>query len=328
MQIWPFGKKEKPVADKAPSSAGKSKLEADKPLTYREKRLLETARKGDSDGIKESLLAGANPNVRILGKDETALMLACLAGPDATEGVQALLNAGADVRATMQGGMNALLLTASICSVGDHYSKNAEPLIDALIAAGARVDDGLPDGRTPLFMTVNDTDIISSSAVRALLKHGADPNVEIGKNPDLLLSMVWSISRSRDTTTIGHAIAAIKAMVEAGAKVNPCANPVGNVHGTPIGAAACSWHPRTNELVTYLIEHGANADVVDNDGTSLVQTMRLQLDKQLVKGEPIESTLSLIEILETSIMRGPDGKGQKGSAEQQVNPTPSHHHIG
>lgn len=320
MQLWPF--KNKPP----PETVRESNPEADK-------QLLKAAKRGDEEDIKASLLAGANPNARLSAgmyehPEFTALMLACQSGRGAFYAAKVLLEAGADVRAATSKGANAILMAARNCSQKELYNTQAYPLINLLIAAGAGADDAFLNGKTPLYMTINrDNCVISMGAVIELLKHGANPNARTtDSQPDILTNMCQVTQGITDPTRKLYAMGAIKAMVEAGADINPCSNPVADLFNTPLGAATFG----SPELTQYLLEQGANPNLTRENGWSLLESLRMQLDGQLCKDQPthqpFEHTLAIIALLEDAIMRAPDGKGQGGDVAQQVNPTPSHHH--
>jgi ankyrin repeat protein len=157
-----------------------------------ETALMTCARTGDARAVNALLAGGANPNAKESAHDQTALMWA--ASQRHPEAVAALLAHGADARARSRvytqtvtsevtqragreelnytvprGGSTALLFAARI---GDVESARL------LLAAGADVNDALPNGTTALAVAAHS----GQQAVGALLlEKGADPNLaEVG----------------------------------------------------------------------------------------------------------------------------------------------------
>lgn len=320
-----FGKKKDPVPVKEsnPAPAMNKNPEADA-------WLLEAAVMGNAEEIKHCLRLGADPNVRKpFDQDRknddagmTPLMLACWSGPDMLEGVKALLDAGADVHLKTPNGYNAILGAANGCSRYTQYAKDGGPLIDAIMNAGAKADDGFANGKTPLFLTINEYDaLISPSAVKALLKHGANPNATITDYSDLLTTMCWT-TQQKYGEDFNLCMEAVKAVVEAGANVNPTTKPVRHLTSCPIGAAANGSH----ELTQYLLSKGANPDVVDVNGVSLLEKTRRRLNEILEGGYKTDNIMAIIDSLEQALMKQPDGKGQGGTAEH-INPPTSQRSV-
>jgi uncharacterized protein len=150
--------------------------------------LMTCARAGDAKAVKALLVHGADANARERAHDQSALMWA--ASQRHPDVVQLLIEAGADIRArsraypqtvvgeqtqragreelnytVLRGGSTPLLFTSR---VGDVESAGL------LLAAGADVNDSLPDGTSALVLAAH------SGAGRVgalLLEKGADPNV-------------------------------------------------------------------------------------------------------------------------------------------------------
>jgi ankyrin repeat protein len=152
-----------------------------------ETALMTCARTGEAAGVRALLARGANVNTKEPGHDQTALMWA--AAQAHPEAVDALLRNGADVRARSRsyiqtvtsevtqragreelnydvprGGSTALLFAARS---GDAESARL------LIAAGADVNDVLPDGASALVVAAHSG---HSRVAALLLEKGADPN--------------------------------------------------------------------------------------------------------------------------------------------------------
>jgi uncharacterized protein len=156
-------------------------------LVSGETALMTCARTGEAAGVKALLARGASVNAKEPGHDQTALMWAAAQGHP--EAVDALLRGGADVHARSRsyiqtvtsevtqragreelnydvprGGSTAILFAAR--------SGNAESA-RLLIAAGADVNDTLPDGASALVVAAHSG---NSGVAKMLLETGADAN--------------------------------------------------------------------------------------------------------------------------------------------------------
>jgi ankyrin len=120
------------------------------------------ARTGSLAAVKSLLARKADVNAKDNEQGQTALMWAV--SQKHPEAAQALIQAGADIRAHSKGGFTPLLFAAR---VGDVESAKL------LLAAGANVNEAGPNGMTPLVLA-------SASGQEAvgvfLLDKGADPN--------------------------------------------------------------------------------------------------------------------------------------------------------
>jgi ankyrin repeat protein len=273
------------------------------------------AKEGDVAGIKRALALGADANAIVqadneMGGDYTgasALMLACWNGPDCFEGIRALIEAEADP--TFQSAKGATIMTTAAlgCARYDHCAKNSEPLIDLLVASGASADHGFSNGQSPLFLTVNQYDgLICDSAIRALLKHGANPNAiaDYGLyKRDILTHVAWTARTGKES-----GIAAVKALVHAGAEVNLWPNPVKNITSTPLGAVA-ETSPR---LVEFLLEHGASADIVDETGKTLLQSLEETRENSRLGGDDEVALDQSINLIEEAVARSASGETLNG----------------
>lgn len=246
-----------------------------KQIEFASKMLLVYACDENPEGIKRALQMGANANAIVTKDSElenndrkigsSALMLAAYGGPDMLEGVRALVEAGADLSIVTPGGIRLMHMIAFGAARLKNYTKNAEPLIDFLAEAGAQCEFSAEKLVSPLFCTVNEYEgRVSDSAVRALLKHGANPN-SVRNNLDILSHAGWS-ARSGDI----QSEAAIQALVLAGANVNPQRNPVESLTSTPLGAIGGA----SLNLLDFLLAHGASADLVDKKGVSLLEVLK------------------------------------------------------
>ena len=152
--------------------------------------LMTCARAGSADAVRALLTRGAMVNAKESAHNQTALMWA--AAQSHPQVVQALLERGADVRARSReytqtvtsevtqragretlnytvprGGMTALLFAAR--------SGDAES-VRLLLAAGADVNDALPDGASVLIVAAHSG---HRQAAMALLDKGANPNADL-----------------------------------------------------------------------------------------------------------------------------------------------------
>lgn len=228
--------------------------------------LLDAAKAGNSNGIKGALLAGADPNVREKkdgsrhnqNEGATPIQYACWTGPDALDGVKALIDARAD--------LTGALWQAAVGSARyDNYEKDAAPLIEALIKAGADPNDA-SNGASPLYGCVNEYDAkISLSATKALLAHGANPNVNSPNLGNLLTRFVWSAKRGDN-----FGVEAVKSLVDAGAEINPHITERKYHSQAPLGAAVEGSGSNALVLIDYLISKGADLTVISTDGKTLL----------------------------------------------------------
>src|SRR5437867_6419323 len=149
--------------------------------------LMNCARTGNGASVKALIAAGANVNAKEPEHDQTALMWA--AAEKHPEAVHLLIEAGADVRArsriytqivtsestqragreelnytVLRGGSTPLLFGAS--------SGDAES-VRLLLAAGAEVNDTLPNGMSALVLAAQSG---HGTAAKLLLERGADAN--------------------------------------------------------------------------------------------------------------------------------------------------------
>jgi uncharacterized protein len=154
-----------------------------------ETALMNCARTGNAASVKALIAAGANVNAKEPEHDQTALMWA--AAEKHPEAVQLLIQAGADIRARsrtyaqtvtsevtqragreelnytiLRGGSTALLFGARS---GDAESTRL------LLAAGADVNDKLPNGMSELVLAVHSG---HTATAKLLLEKGADPNAD------------------------------------------------------------------------------------------------------------------------------------------------------
>jgi ankyrin repeat protein len=151
--------------------------------------LMNCARSGNADAVRALIAAGARVNVKEPEHDQTALMWA--AAERHPEAVKLLLAAGADIRARSR--TYSQIVTSEVTQRAGREELNytllrggSTPLLFAsrsgdvecvrlLIAAGADVNDQLPNGMTALVLAAHSG---NGEAARFLLEKGADPNAD------------------------------------------------------------------------------------------------------------------------------------------------------
>src|SRR5262245_46129237 len=133
--------------------------------------LMRASEAGNVDDVRRLLKAGANVNEPIGSLGITALTVAAARGH--LEVVKLLLNAGADPNAAggvAHGGFVTVFMYAL-----NPANKNRLEIIDALIAAGGRLNPPNWWPASPLDTAVSSNDI---AMIKALLKRGSDVNWE------------------------------------------------------------------------------------------------------------------------------------------------------
>jgi ankyrin repeat protein len=193
-----------------------------------------TEGKGQSEIIKALLAKKA----RIEARDSdgnTPLILA--AKGDRLEALKLLLQARAAVNAEDSRGISALAWAAM---------KGAEQSALLLLEHGAKVDQASKDGMTPLFHAAHGG---HAEIVRALLEHRADPNPVENKYGDSALMRA---------AQAGHQDV-VELLLAKKAKVN-------HANHKKLTALHLSAQNGRNNVVTLLLEHGADANARDDQG--------------------------------------------------------------
>jgi ankyrin repeat protein len=156
-------------------------------LVSGETALMTCARTGEAAGVKALLARGAQVNAKEPSHDQTALMWAAAQGhPDA---IDALLKAGADVHARSRSYIQTV--TSEVTQRAGREELNYDvprggstPILFAarsgdadsvrlLLAAGADINDALPDGASALVVATHSG---NSDVAKVLIEKGADVN--------------------------------------------------------------------------------------------------------------------------------------------------------
>jgi uncharacterized protein len=113
-------------------------------------------------------------------------------------------------------------------------------------------------GQTPFLRAALSGDI---TVMRLLLEHGADPNIGTFEGTTALMAAAginWAVGQTY-TESKDHLLEAVKLCLDLGADVN-AANSMG------LTAAIGAINRGSNDILTYLVEHGARLDIKDKEG--------------------------------------------------------------
>jgi len=265
--------------------------------------LLYAARSGCTACVAELVAAGADID-RPTPEGMTALMIAI--DNEALDTAARLLELGADPRLWDWYGRTALYIAADKSAVGRGRGGRQDftglDLMERLLAAGVDpnpqlnmhrpsrggnigrfTDDLLTTGCTPLLRVAISQDL---DAIRLLLRHGADvdlPNV-MGVTPLMAAAGMGGSRGGVFSTNFGseaRAIEIIGVLLEAGADINARVvseyDRTGTIardnsmrgregHSALFAAVSRAWPG----VVDYLVDNGAEVDVVDARGNSLI----------------------------------------------------------
>jgi ankyrin repeat protein len=236
--------------------------------------LLFAARSG-SVAATRALLAAAAPINETTPKRETPLLIAAASGHDAL--ARFLLAERADPNLADESGFSPL--HAAIWGQRDTLE-----MVKALIAAGANIEAKLLKPPPPLSLYALAFAGIGSMAgatpfalaaahanlpvMRALVDAGADPLMSANDGTTALLLAAghgWTVGNS--PVTLAQGLEAVKAMAAWGGDVNT-ANTAGL---TPLHVAANNG---ADDIIQFLIDHGANVNVKDKRGRTPIQIAR------------------------------------------------------
>ncbi len=213
--------------------------------------LVDAVRRGDADAVRALLDSGAD--VDSSTPDGTTALLWAV-NTDQPELVGLLLEAGADVQITNRYGVGAASLAAE---------NGSAAILELLLEAGVYVDQALPGGET-LLMTAARTG--EPETLRALLSHGADPNVREMSGGQTAL--MWAAANNNAD--------AIQVLAENGADVNAKTNNPSQgrdrtfAYVSPTGFSPLMFAVRAGHMDVTRVLLDAGADVNDalSDGQS------------------------------------------------------------
>ncbi|KAI3518906.1 hypothetical protein L1887_07796 [Cichorium endivia] len=207
------------------------------------------AREGKTEVCKY-LVEELKLDVNIKDEDgETPLIHAARQGHTST--AKYLIEHGANPALSSELGATALHHVAGIGNI---------ELMEVLLSSGVEVDSQ-SDAGTPLVWAAGHG---QQDALKLLLKHNADPNIETDDGITPLLSAVAAGS-----------LPCLELLIQAGAKVNITAG-----GATPLHIAADSGN---TELITCLLKSGADPNVKDEDGLKPVQVAAARGNKSAVE---------------------------------------------
>jgi ankyrin repeat protein len=171
---------------------------------------------------------------------------------DGMQIVRLLLDKGADVNASTESGETPLIASAHVGSL------EATTL---LVEEGATVNARDHDGRTALMYAAAAD---AADVVRFLLSQGADANLRDTRHGTAL------------TLASGHSLAVVQALIESGVD----ANAQDQFGYSALGMAALADNKGS---VRFLLSRGANPDLKQKDGMTVLQTARLTKDADLIR---------------------------------------------
>jgi uncharacterized protein len=213
--------------------------------------LIDAARSGDLDQVRELVDAGADVNLPQADGSTPLLWAAYHSYP---EMVTALLEAGADPDAANQFGITPLLQASRY---GD------TPVIRALLDGGAALQSKHPEGETLLMAAARSG---STEAVSLLLERGSDPNA---------VESLWNQTALMWGAAEGH-LDVVDILLNAGADPNMQARVTELTKRStrtdfPTGGfTALMWAARSGDeaMVRRLVEGGADINLTNGDGAT------------------------------------------------------------
>jgi uncharacterized protein len=266
----------------------KAGADANVALAEGETVLMTAARAGDGKAVKRLIDAGANVNAKDTSRGQTALMWA--AARNNGEAVKVLIAAGADInartnnpargggRASESGNTFQGPAPTGFTPILFAVRAGALDAVDALVKAGANVNDTLSDGQSTLVVATANA---HWQVADYLLDHGADPNLA-GAGWNALHQAVRERRPNIGFGTPGpiptgttDSIDVIAKMLAKGAKVNARMtkngmkdgqrNRLNRLGATPFFLAAKNTD---TEVMRLLAKAGADAKIPAADGTT------------------------------------------------------------
>jgi ankyrin repeat protein len=247
--------------------------------------LLYAARDGKLAIAQMLVKGGADVNQAEANKMTPLLIAIANDHPDVA---QFLLSKGADVNAADYWGRTPLWTALDVRDLdydrsGEQHSDRPAYLgmIKTLLDRGAQVNARIAEvppirrwvlpisdiswvdftGETPFVRAALAGDL---AVMRLLLEHGADPNIPTFSNTTALMAAAgvnWSVAQTYTESKEGL-LEAVKLCLEKGADVNA-------VNTMGLSALTGAVNRASDDIVEFLVHHGARMDVVDKEGRTL-----------------------------------------------------------
>ncbi|CAH3178482.1 unnamed protein product [Porites lobata] len=131
-------------------------------------------------------------------------------------------------------------------------------ILSSLVTKGANLNTSRNDKRTPLMEASSKND---EKQVTWLIEHGADVNLQDEDDGDTALHFACNSDHA--------SLEILSCLIENGASINACTD----CKITPLMMAVQNCH---KYVVSYLIEHGANVDLQDEDGDTALHYVAYQ----------------------------------------------------
>ena len=235
-----------------------------------ETALMTAARTGKAGAVKALLAHGADVNARESRRQQTALMWSAAENNAAV--VQVLVDAGADLNARSKA-----IGAQSAQEVGDRaftallfaVQAGAVDAVEVLLAAGASVNETLPDGMSALVLAIANAQYDMAAF---LLDKGADPNAA-GQGWAALHQLIWIRKPNTGLNTVSprprgqvDSMKLVKMLLAHGANVNaratrePSSVWIGRTANSKIGATPffLAAHKLDLDLMRVLLAQGAD----------------------------------------------------------------------
>ncbi|KAK3276626.1 hypothetical protein CYMTET_15317 [Cymbomonas tetramitiformis] len=233
--------------------------------------------------VKMLCQAGANIDALTM-LDQAAVHIA--AGLGLLDIVKTLIAAGAKTEAAKSDGKTLVHHAASFAKAGKEASSLA--MIDYLVSEGFAIDAADKTGETALHAAAKNG---ATALVEALLKKGLEAG-KVAKCSAVFTSSYTPLSLAAQHDTDGQ-LDTVKALVASGADLETAAGLQGAGEAVLITCARA----HKIELATYLLEAGANINVVDKAGMTVLH---------ILAGSSQYATARYAQIADLFIKRGAD----------------------